>query len=233
MRETGTTDVHLGAVATTQRQWAALNERAILRKPLTLDDYFASPWLVEPFRVADCTTEVDGACALVVTSLERARTLRRPPVVLQGAAYASGPRAGLDGADVFSWRDYSRNFLHHLRGELWSSAQLSPGEVDFAEIYDCFTHVVPLALEGLGFAERGEGGPMIEAGTTAPGGSFPVNTHGGLLCEGYLHGMNTIAEAVLQIQGRGGAGQVERHDVAAVTSGALVDGSALVLTSDS
>ena len=232
MIETGTTEEHLAAVAMTQRLWASQNERAILRKPLSMDDYLASPWLVEPFRVVDCTTEVDGSCALVVTSLERARSLRRPPAVIRGAAFASGPRAGIDGADVFSWKDYSRSFLYHLREELWSSARLSPREIDFAEIYDCFTHVVPLGLEGLGLAERGEGGPMVAAGETGPAGSLPVNTHGGLLCEGYLHGMNTIGEAVLQIQERAGSRQLRRHDSAAVTSGALVDGSALVLTSD-
>jgi acetyl-CoA acetyltransferase len=232
MLETGTTEEHLGAVATTQRRWAAHNDRAILRKPLSMDDYLSSPWLVEPFRVADCTTEVDGACALVVTSLERARSLRRPPAVIRGAAYAAGPRAGIDGADVFSWQDYSRSFLYHLRDELWSSARLAPHDVEFAEIYDCFSHVVPLGLEGLGLAKRGEGGAMVAAGETGPDGSLPVNTHGGLLCEGYLHGMNTIGEAVLQIQGRSGPRQLRRHDTAVVTSGALVDGSALVLTRD-
>ena len=232
MADTGTTETHLGAVATTQRRWAGMNERAILRRPLTIEDYFESPLLAEPFRVADCTTEVDGACALVVTSLDRARSLRRPPVVIQGGAYVSGSRAGLDGADVFSWPDYSRNFLHLLRDELWQSAGLGPEEVDFAEIYDCFTHVVLLGLEGLGLAARGDAGPMVLAGETAHDGALPVNTHGGLLCEGYLHGMNTVAEAVLQVQGRCGPRQVSQHEAGVVTSGALVDGSALVLTAD-
>jgi acetyl-CoA acetyltransferase len=101
-----------------------------------------------------------------------------------------------------------------------------------AEIYDCFTSTVLFGLEGLGLCERGGSGAFVRSGATAPGGTFPVNTHGGLLAEGYLHGMNTVAEAVLQVQGRGGVRQSPRHEVCAVTSGALMDGSAMLLTVD-
>jgi acetyl-CoA acetyltransferase len=94
-----------------------------------------------------------------------------------------------------------------------------------AEIYDCFTSTVLMGLEGLGLAERGGAGELVRSGR------LPINTHGGLLSEGYLHGMNTVAEAALQVQGRGGDRQSDRHEVCAVTSGALMDGSALVLTS--
>jgi acetyl-CoA acetyltransferase len=222
----------LGAVAVAQRWFAERNERAVLRRPLDLDGYLASPYVVEPFRVADCTTEVDGACALVVTSLDRARHLRRPPVVVTGAAYVAGGRSGLDIGDVFAWPDYSRNFTHHLAARLWGSAGLGPADVDVAEIYDCFTHVVLMALEGLGFTGRGESGGFVADGRTGLGGALPVNTHGGLLCEGYLHGMNTVAEAVRQLRGGQGERQVPGAEVAAVTSGAVVDGSALVLTTD-
>jgi acetyl-CoA acetyltransferase len=89
-----------------------------------------------------------------------------------------------------------------------------------------------MGLEGLGLCARGEAGAFVRSGATRRGGRLPTNTHGGLLSEGYLHGMNTVAEAVLQIQGRGGDRQVDRHDVVAVTSGALMDGSALILTAD-
>ena len=109
---------------------------------------------------------------------------------------------------------------------------MEPGDVDFAEIYDCFSAVVLMSLEGLGLVGRGEAAAFVAAGETSLEGSLPTNTHGGLLCEGYLHGMNTVAEAVVQIQGRAGERQVARHGSCAVTSGALMDSSALVLRSD-
>jgi acetyl-CoA acetyltransferase len=232
MHETGTAPEALAAVAIAQRAYAEMNERAIQRKPLDLDSYLASPMIADPFRVADCTSEVDGACAVLVTSLDRARDLRQPPAVIASAAYRAGPRPGLDIGDQLLYDDYTRNFTSLLRDELFGRAGITASDVDFAEIYDCFTSVVLMGLEGLGFCGRGEAGDFVRSGATRLDGSLPVNTHGGLLAEGYLHGMNTVAEAVLQILGRGGDRQVARHDVGVVTSGALVDGSALVLTTD-
>jgi acetyl-CoA acetyltransferase len=232
LHETGTDPEALAAVAIAQRAYAEMNERAIQRKPLDLDAYLASPMIADPFRVADCTSEVDGACAVLVTSLERARDLRQPPAVIASAAYRAGPRPGLDIGDQLLYDDYTRNFTSLLRDELFGRAGITPSDVDFAEIYDCFTSVVLMGLEGLGFCDRGEAGDFVRSGATRLDGSLPVNTHGGLLAEGYLHGMNTVAEAVLQIQGRGGNRQVATHEVGVVTSGALVDGSALVLTTD-
>ena len=127
------------------------------------------------------------------------------------------------------WEDYSRNYTSLLAEDLWHSSGVTPSEIDFAEIYDCFSSVVLIGLEGLRLAERGAAGAMVRSGATALDGSLPVNTHGGLLCEGYLHGMNTVAEATLQIQGRGEARQVPRARRCVVTSGALMDGSAMVL----
>lgn len=232
LHETGQTSDDLGHVAVAQRRYAERNERAVLRKPLDHQAYLASPWVAEPFRVADCTTEVDGACAVLVTSLERARDLRQPPAVIASSAYHAGARPGLDIGDLLAHDDYTRNFTYGLRHDLFGRAGITPEAVDFAEIYDCFTSVVLMSLEGLGLCERGESGAFIASGRTALDGDLPVNTHGGLLAEGYLHGMNTVAEAVLQIQGRGGDRQSPRHDVGVVTSGALADGSALVLTRD-
>ena len=117
-----------------------------------------------------------------------------------------------------------------LAARLFDSAGLRPADVDVALLYDCFSSVVLFALEGLGFADRGGAGALVRSGATRPGGQLPVNPHGGLLNEGYLHGMNTLAEAVIQLQGRAGERQVADARVAAVTSGALQDGSALVLT---
>jgi acetyl-CoA acetyltransferase len=232
MHETGAGPEDLAAVAIAQRPYAVGNERAILRKPLDMDGYLSSPWVADPFRAADCTSEVDGACAVLVTSLDRARDLRHPPAVIASGAYRAGARPGLDIGDQLLYDDYTRNFTDLLRDELYGRAGITADDVDFAEIYDCFTSVVLMGLEGLGFCGRGEAGDFLRSGATALDGKLPVNTHGGLLAEGYLHGMNTVSEAVLQIQGRCGDRQAPRHEVGVVTSGALADGSALVLTAD-
>jgi acetyl-CoA acetyltransferase len=230
--ETGQGAEDLGAVAVSQRAYAERNERAVRRQPLALADYLAEPLVVDPFRRSDCTVEVDGACAVVVTSLERARDLPHPPAVVASGCYRAGPRPGLDIGDHLLWDDYTRNYTSCLRDELFGRAGVGPRDVDVAEIYDCFTSTVLMGLEGLGLCERGESGAFVRSGGCGPDGRLPTNTGGGLLAEGYLHGMNTVAEAVLQVQGRGGDRQVPRHEVAAVTSGALMDGSALILTTD-
>ncbi|MCU1388833.1 MAG: Acetyl-CoA acetyltransferase [Ilumatobacteraceae bacterium] len=232
LHETGQTELDLGAVAVSQRAYAQANERAYRREPLDLESYLASPIVVDPYRSSDCTVEVDGACAVVVSSLDAARDLPNPPAVIAAGAYRAGARHGLDIGDHLLWDDYTRNYTSILRDELFAAAGLVPGDVQFAEIYDCFTSTVLMGLEGLGLADRGGSGELVRSGATGAGGRLPVNTHGGLLAEGYLHGMNTVAEAALQVQGRAGHRQVPQHDVCAVTSGALMDGSALLLTSD-
>ena len=230
--ETGQDERDLGAVAVAQRAYSLQNARAVKRRPLDLDGYLASAPIVEPFRADDCTTEVDGACAVLVTSRERARDLRHPPVVVASGAYRAGVRPGLDIADHLLWDDYTRNYTSLLADELFGRAGVTRADVDLAEIYDCFTSTVLMGLEGLGLCARGESGAFVRSGATGIAGALPTNTHGGLLGEGYLHGMNTVAEAVLQVSGRAAANQAAKHEVCVVTSGALMDGSALVLTSD-
>jgi acetyl-CoA acetyltransferase len=224
--ETGQSSEDLAAVAVSQRRYAERNERAYRREPLDIETYRAAPFVVEPYRAADCTVEVDGACAVLVSALDRARDLRHPPAVVASGGYRAGPRPGLDIGDHLLWEDYTRNYTSHLRDELFAAAGVTPADVQVAEIYDCFTSTVLMGLEGLGLCERGGAGELVRSGR------LPINTHGGLLSEGYLHGMNTVAEAALQVQGRGGDRQVPDHDVAVVTSGALMDGSAMVLTAD-
>ncbi len=232
LHETGQGEQDLAAVAVAQRAYAESNPRAYRREPLDIESYLAAPLVVDPYRAADCTVEVDGACAVVVSALDAARDLPNPPAVIASGAYRAGARHGLDIGDHLLWDDYTRNYTSILRDELFAAAGLQPSDVQFAEIYDCFTSTVLMGLEGLGLAERSGSGELVRSGATAAGGRLPVNTHGGLLAEGYLHGMNTVAEAALQVQGRAGGRQVPRHDVCAVTSGALMDGSALLLTSD-
>ena len=169
---------------------------------------------------------------MLVSALDQARDLRHPPAVVASGSYRAGPRPGLDIGDHLLWDDYTRNYTSFVRDDLFGRAGVTTADVDVAEIYDCFTTTVLMGIEGLGLAERGGAGELFRSGATGPGGSLPVNTHGGLLSEGYLHGMNTVAEAALQVQGRGGERQAARHEVVAVTSGALMDGSAMILTTD-
>lgn len=231
MVETGATQEDIGAVPIAQRVYAESNPQAMLRKPLSPEEYAASRWIAEPFHLHDCAREVDGSCAFLVTSLERARTLAQPPAVIAGSAYVAPRRPGLDIGDSLFWDDFTRNHTSFLSEDLWRRAGLGPEDVDVAEIYDCFSSVVHWSLEGLGFCARGEAGAFIREGNTAAGGSLPVNTHGGMLGEGYLHGANTVAEAVRQVQGRA-VNQVDGAEVAATTSGGMESGSALVLTVD-
>ena len=230
--ETGQGELDLAAVAIAQRLHAARNPAAMRGEPLDLDAYLAQPFVVEPFRSADCTVEVDGACAVVVSALDAARDLRHPPARIAAGGYRAGPRPGLDIGDHLLWDDYTRNYTSHVRDELFRRAGVTPADVQVAEIYDCFTSTVLMGLEGLGLCGRGEAGAFVRSGATALDGTLPVNTNGGLLAEGYLHGMNTVVEAARQVQGRAGDRQAARHDVVAVTSGALMDGSAMILTSD-
>jgi acetyl-CoA acetyltransferase len=229
LHEVGAKPEDLGAVPIAQRRYAQLNERAIMRKPLDEATYRDSPMIVDPFRLHDCTAEVDGACALVVTSVDRARDLRHRAAIVEGAAWGTGRDSGYDIGDNHVWEDFTRNCQSTLADALWSSAGLGPRDMDFAEIYDCFSSSVVFGLEGLGLVGRGEALPFVASGETWLNGSLPVNTSGGMLAEGYLHGMNVLAEGVLQLQGRSGERQVKKADTCVVTSGALVDGSALIL----
>ena len=231
MIEYGTKPEHLAAIAITQRANAVLNERAVQRKPLTMDDYFSSRMIVDPFHLYDMALETDGACALLVTSKEGARNSPKKPVFIRAAAFI-GKSAINDPlwADCFLWPDLTENYTTLLAPRLYRQARVRPEDIDVAEIYDCFTHTVLLGLEGLGFCPKGEGGPFAASGAIGLNGSIPTNTHGGMLSEAYIHGMNVVAEAVLQLRGEGGQRQVKDAEVAIVTSGASTLGSGCILS---
>ncbi|MFN8217820.1 MAG: hypothetical protein U0R71_14595 [Solirubrobacterales bacterium] len=229
--ETNQQPEDLGAVPVAQRLHAIENPRAVMRKPLSYEEYLQAPVVADPFRLVDCTIEVDGACALLVVASELAGDLRQPPVRFLSGGYRMGHRSGLDAGDALLWPDLTRNYTSILAEELWGEAGIGPEEVDMAQIYDCFSSSVLINMEGLGLAERGGGIDLIRSGATARDGSLPTNTSGGLLAEGYLHGMNTLTEAVLQLQGRGEVKPAREPRTCVVTSGAMMDGSALVLAS--
>jgi len=230
MLEFGTKAEHLGAIAINQRANAIHNEKAIKREPLSMDEYLSSRMIVEPLRLFDITLESDGACALIVTSSDRAKDCLKPPIYIKASAYIGAKDFGSDWADFFLWQDMTENFTARLGPKLYRQAGLTPEDIDVAEIYDCFTSTVLMGLEGLGFCKKGEGGPFAASGAIALDGSIPTNTNGGMLSEAYIHGMNVIAEAVNQLRGERGVLQVPDAKNAIVTSGAWQNGSGLILS---
>ena len=228
----GTTEQQMGQVAVTTRAHAARNPRAVMGdRPMTMDDYLQARFVSEPFRLFDCCLETDGACAVVVTTRERARDLRRLPVDLLGSAqgtprgFGHGQYANVGMPDD----DYTSAGARTVADRLWARAGLGPPDIDVAEIYDHFTGLVLLSLEDFGFCPRGEGGPYAESGVLAwPDGAMPMNTHGGSLSEAYIHGLNHVVEGVRQIRGDSTC-QVQGAETCLVTSAAGVPTSALVL----
>lgn len=225
----GTTAEQLGAIATTFRKNAEHNPRAMMRKPLSMDEYMHARMIADPFRMYDICLETDGACAVLVTSSERARDLKKKPVYISSAAYGGGPSQGEDLNDLIRWPDHSHNAYPYIAKGLWEGANISKDDIDFAQIYDCFTYSVLMALEGLGFSSEGEGGPYVQDGNIRVDGSLPLNTAGGLLSEGYIHGLNHVIEAVQQLRGEAGARQLENANVGLTTAGAMTCASALIL----
>ncbi|MGH6617324.1 thiolase C-terminal domain-containing protein [Sphingomonas sp.] len=225
----GLTPEQLGTIATTFRDNATRNPRAMMRTPLSMDDYLASRMIVEPFRMYDICIESDGACAVLVTSAERARDLKQKPVYITSAVYGGGPNQGDDLSDLLRWPDHSHNAFKYLADDLWGAAGIAPKDLDFAQIYDCFTYSVLMALEGLGFCKEGEGGDWVQGGRIARGGEMPLNTNGGLLSEAYIHGFNHVIEAVQQLRGDAGDRQVPGAKIGLTTAGAMTCGGALIL----
>lgn len=213
MERYGTTSEDLGRIALLSRGNALNNERAMMRTPMTMDDYLESRWIVDPFRKFDCCLETDGAVAIVVVSADRAKDLPHRPVLIRGAAWGGGVNVVNNGHE-----DLSQSPATSMAPRLYQAAGLGPSDIDFAEFYDCFTYTVLSQLEGYGFAEPGGVPDMLADGAfDRATGSLPINTHGGLLSEGYLHGLNHVYEAVEQIRGEAGDRQVDAHDVALVT----------------
>jgi acetyl-CoA acetyltransferase len=230
MIEFGSTVEHLGAVAVAFREHAQNNPNALMRKPMSMEDYLAARYVSEPLRLFDCCLESDGALAVVLTSAERARSLRKPAVLVRGFSQGIGPDHTVM-ANYFT-RDPLDSPGAYAARELWRACGMGPTEIDCAQIYDAFSPLVPISLEAYGFCKPGEGGPMAASGALrADGGSLPSNTSGGSLSEAYVHGMNLIVEGVRQIRGES-VNQAARAETCMVTSGNGVPTSALVLRRD-
>ncbi len=228
--EFGATPEQFGAVAVAARQHAMRTPNALRREPLTIEQYVAQPWLTEPLRKLDCCLVNDGGAAYVFTSLERARHLRRPPVVVAGVGMGCKP---VTQAQYFSQSADLLTTAAVASGKrAFDDAGLTPADVDVAEIYDCFTISMLLQLEDLGFAAKGEGAAFAASGAIAPGGSLPVNTHGGLLSQSYTVGANHVVEAVRQLRGERGEAQVDGAEVALVAGLGAPEHATMLLTVD-
>ncbi|MCG2841091.1 hypothetical protein L6Q21_08870 [Sandaracinobacter sp. RS1-74] len=186
-------------------------------KPLSAEDYLSTRMIADPVSMLDCDLPVDGSCALLLTTTERARDLRRKPALLTG--FAASTHNG--GSAIPMTLEHMLEGGRQVAKRLWETTGLSPAEVGSAQLYDGFSMLVVTWLESMGFCKDGEGLAFLRDGHGALSGSLPVNTGGGALGEGRLHGMTQIAEAVLQVSGRAGERQVEgaQHSLATISNG--------------
>ena len=231
MHEYGTTSEQLAEVAVATRRWAALNPKAFVRDPITIDDVLRSRLIAWPFHLLDCCLVTDAGGAAIVTSAERARDLAKRPI------YVLGTGECVTHQMVSQMPSFSRWDAAIAAGErAFRMAGVSPRDIDVAELYDAFTVVPILALEALGFCKPGEGGPFVSGQRTAPGGNFPMNTNGGGLSYTHtgMYGIFTIIEAVRQLRGECGRRQVPGAKVAVChgTGGVWSAAATLIVSSE-
>jgi acetyl-CoA acetyltransferase len=233
MHEYGTTIDHLGAVSVACYAHAQRNPRAVMYgRPLTMEDHHNARLIADPYRLFDCCQESDGACAVVVTTTERARSLRNGAVLIGGAAV--GLAAG-DGGDRFrrSPELWTSAGFRGIASDLYERAGIGPADIQVAQLYENFTGQVLMTIEDFGFCGPGESGPFVEGGTLEwPKGALPINTAGGNLAEAYIHGLSLVNEGVRQMRGESTA-QVEGAEHCLVVSGpSAPPSSALILRRD-
>jgi acetyl-CoA acetyltransferase len=227
MAQYGTTSEQLGAVAVTLREHAQLNPNAFFYgRPITLEDHQRSRIVSRPFRLLDCCLETDAAAAVIVTRAELAADLPHPPVYVAGFANGAGPAPAQPG---FDWPDQTKMYTAYLADDAFAMAGVERDDVDVALIYDAFTFAVIAQLEDLGFVAKGDGGPYVEDGNIRLDGALPVNPNGGLLSEGYVHGLNNLIEGVRQLRGEADARQVSGAEVALVTASEGARGGVMLL----
>jgi acetyl-CoA acetyltransferase len=228
MHRYGATREALAALALNSRRNANLNTRAFFFKdPMTHDDYFGSRWIAEPLCLYDCDVPIDGCVAMILTIADRARDLKNPPAYIAGYGQNTAPRPTLFHYAFDDFMECGGS----LAGKLWASAGLGPHDMDAAQLYDGFNPSTLYWLEAAGFCGRGEGGSFVQNGRITLTGELPVNTFGGSLSEGRMHGMGHIAEAVRQVTGRADQRQIPDAEVACAIDGSpMLRGSGIVVT---
>jgi acetyl-CoA acetyltransferase len=231
MHEYGGTRDHLANIALAFRKHAARNPASTMgHKPMTRDDYMNARWISEPLCLFDNCLETDGALAVVVVGADRARDLKQPPAYVH--AFAQGLPPQHQTMTNYFTADPLRGPAWTAARHMWAMADVTPADVKVAQLYDAFSPLIILSLEGYGFCGRGEGGPFTDDGNIEwPNGRLPVNTSGGGMSEAYVHGFNLVLEGVRQIRGTSTA-QVAGADVSLVTSGEGVPTSSILFTKD-
>lgn len=226
----GTTSEQFGAAALLCRANANRTPHAqMYGKPMSMEDYLSSRMISDPVRLYDCCLETDGAAAVIVTTTERARDLAQAPVLIRAAA--QGVAKGMSGGMMFpsiTWEEPTQLAPAQVAKTLWRRAGLGPDEIDVAQIYDCFTISILMQLEEYGLCGRGESGPALQAGRFNADGAVPINTDGGNMSGGYIHGLNHVVEGVRQMRGTADV-QVAGAETCLVTSGPVGMSSAMIL----
>lgn len=223
----GTTEEQFGAHVVAQRYHASLNEDAIFREPITVDDYLAARYVSKPVRILDCDYPVDSASAVIFTAADRAADRPHRPVWVESMAYSSVKYMTFENLD-----DINRNSPFHAAEQLWKRTDLTPADVDCLQLYDGFTIIVFQWLEALGFCGLGESGPFVEEGNTRLGGRIPVNTDGGACNVGRRHGANFCIESIRQLRGDCGPRQISDAEVAIWTNAVGPFTGAMLMTAD-
>jgi acetyl-CoA acetyltransferase len=226
LSELGGTEEGYGYISLNARTWAAMYPRGVLTTPLTMDDYLSSRFVAEPLRLLDCDYPVTGACAAIITTAERARDLSKIPVTVNSVSFGTGSRPDWTFTD-----DLLFGGTLPAGRRLFEKTDLTPDDVDVAELYDGFTHITISWIEALGFCGIGEYESWVDAGKRiGPGGAMPLNTNGGQLAAGRLHGLSFLTEAVQQLRGECGERQVPDAKVAAVANAHGPQAGAMLLT---
>ena len=222
--EFGMTREHLGMIATGQRAFAQHNPGAVMRKPLTMEDYLAARMISTPLGLFDCDIPIDGASVIIVSAPDAAGDCARRPLWIEAMG------AALRGPESWDQRpDLTTMGAHDAASDLWPRTDFKPADIDVLGLYDGFSIFVPLWLEAMGLCAHGEAKDFIAEGNIGPGGRYPVNTGGGQLSGGRLHGFGLIHEACLQLWGEAEARQVEGARLAACgTGGGFIAGSMLL-----
>ena len=222
----GTTVEQFGEVAVACREHALLNGNAVMKKPITLEDHRNSRMIADPFRLLDCSLESDGGAAVVVSAAERAGDLRHRRVYISGVAEGHPHSPG----SITQREDMTSLGIAKAAPRAFQMAGVTHADIDVAEIYDCFTYAVIRQFEDIGFCAKGEGGPFVQGGRLRLGGALPTNTHGGLLSQAHVWGLNHIVELVRQLRGDAGPAQVQDAEVGLVTGyGDMGDGALAIM----